>query len=320
MKRVEPAEAGSRPVFRPPSAGEVVADRIFHAGAHAAGVVVVGLLFGIVAKIGLGAWPAVRQLGLGFLGSAVWDPGRGEFGVLAEIWGTLYSSCLALAIASVLGVAVAIFLTQGFLDDRLAAVFRTAIEMLAAIPSVVFGLWGITVVIPALRPVAAALHAHLGWLPPFATAFSGPSLAPGVVVLAIMVLPTVAAISQDALRRVPDRTREAAFGLGATRSEAITRVMLPAAASGILASLVLGFGRALGETMALAMLIGNSGRISWSVFAPANTLASLLASQFPEASGTETAALMYAATVLLAISLGVNVVGTLVMACNRKAG
>lgn len=293
-------------------------DRAFRGGAYVSGALVVLLLAYILWEIGTRAMPAIERFGLGFLTSAVWDPGAAQFGVLAEIWGTLYSSVLALALAAFFGVAVAIFLTQDFLDARLARVFRAVIEMLAAIPSVVYGLWGIYVVIPALRPLATFLSETFGWFPMFSTSFSGPSMAPAVIVLAIMVLPTVAAISQDAFTLIPYKTKEAAFGMGTTRWEAITKVMLPTASSGIFASLVLGFGRALGETMALAMLIGNSNQISWSLFSPASTLASLLASQFPEASGLETEALMYAAIVLLVISLGVNVLGTLVMAMASK--
>lgn len=305
-------------ISKPPSQGEILADRAFRSLTYAVGSLVILLLAYILWKIGGQAAPAMQAHGLGFLTSAVWDPQRGEFGVLAEIWGTLYSSILALVIAGFFGIGVAIFLTQGFLDARLARIFRTVIEMLAAIPSVVYGLWGIYVVIPALRPVAAWLHDVFGWFPPFSTSLSGPGLAPAVIVLAIMVLPTVAAISQDAFSLIPYKTKEAAYGLGTTRWEAIMKVMLPTASSGIFASLVLGFGRALGETMALAMLIGNSNQISWSLFAPANTLASLLASQFPEAGGIEVEALMYAAIVLLAITLLVNMIGTVIMAFSSK--
>lgn len=305
-------------ISKPPSQGEILADRAFRSLTYAVGSLVILLLAYILWKIGGQAAPAMQAHGLGFLTSAIWDPQRGEFGVLAEIWGTLYSSILALVIAGFFGIGVAIFLTQGFLDARLARIFRTVIEMLAAIPSVVYGLWGIYVVIPALRPVAAWLHDVFGWFPPFSTSLSGPGLAPAVIVLAIMVLPTVAAISQDAFSLIPFKTKEAAYGLGTTRWEAIMKVMLPTASSGIFASLVLGFGRALGETMALAMLIGNSNQISWSLFAPANTLASLLASQFPEAGGVEVEALMYAAIVLLAITLLVNMIGTVIMAFSSK--
>jgi len=307
-----------RSISQAPTQGEIATDRAFRALAYGAGALVVLLLTYILWKIGIQAAPAIQRHGLGFLTAAVWDPGRGQFGVLAEIWGTLYSSILALAIAGFFGVSVAIFLTQDFLNARLSHVFRMVIEMLAAIPSVVYGLWGIYVVIPALRPLADWLHGTLGWFPLFSTSLSGPGMAPAVIVLAIMVLPTVAAISQDAFSLIPFKIKEAAYGMGTTKWEAIMKVMLPTASSGIFASLVLGFGRALGETMALAMLIGNSNQISWSLFSPANTLASLLASQFPEASGPEVEALMYAAIVLLLISLVVNILGTLIMAFASK--
>jgi phosphate transport system permease protein len=260
-------------------------------------------------EIGGKAWPAMQSYGLDFITGTSWDTNKAEFGVLPEIWGTLYSSLLALFLGGLFGVAIAIFLTQGFIHARLAAVFRTIVELLAAIPSVVYGLWGIYVLIPLIRPWAEWLHEHLGWFPMFGTELSGPGLAPAALVLAIMILPTVAAISTDAFRRVPFKIKEAAYGMGTTRWEAILKVMLPTSSSGILAALVLGFGRALGETMALAMLIGNSNQISLSLFSPANTLASLLASNFPEAGEIEVKALMFAALVLLAITFAVNVVG-----------
>ena len=200
-------------------------------------------------------------------------------------------------------------MTQGFLPPRLAFVFRLIIDMLAAIPSVVFGLWGIFVVIPVIRPAANWLNEYLGFIPFFGTSLSGPGLLPAAIVLAIMVLPTVASISQDALNSVPYRTKEAAYGMGATLWEVILKVMVPTAAGGIFSAMVLGFGRALGETMALAMLIGNANQVSLSLFAPAETLAALLASHFPEPGPAEVEVLMYAALVLLAITLVVNVAG-----------
>lgn len=318
MRFIDLKEVGGRSISRPPSRGEILADRAFRSVAFGAGALVVVLMAFIIWKIGVQAAPAIADHGLTFLTTAVWNPAEGEFGILAEIWGTLYSSLLALAIAGFFGVGVAIFLTQDFLDARLARVFRTVIEMLAAIPSVVYGLWGIYVVIPALRPIADWLNASFGFIPLFSTSLSGPGMAPAVVVLAIMVLPTVAAISQDAFTLIPYKVKEAAYGMGTTKWEAILKVMLPTASSGIFASLVLGFGRALGETMALAMLIGNSNQISWSLFSPANTLASLLASQFPEAGRPEVQALMYAAIVLLVISIAVNAAGTLIMVFSSK--
>jgi phosphate transport system permease protein len=310
--------AGSAPVSAPPSGFDYLADRGFRALAQAGVWLVLLLLAAILWSIGGKAWPGIRDFGLGFLTSTTWDASRNVFGILPEIWGTLYSSLLALAIGGFFGVVMAIFLTQDFLPPRLAQVFRTVVELLAAIPSVVYGLWGLFVVVPAMRPLADALYAHLGWIPLFGTSLSGPGLAPAAVVLAIMILPTVAAISQDALRLVPYKIKEAAYGLGTTRWEAILKVMLPAASTGIFGALVLGFGRALGETMALAMLIGNSNQVTLSLFSPANTLAALLALNFPEAGPRQVQVLMYAALVLLAITLAVNVLGEAIMRLASK--
>ena len=312
-------ELSAPTVSGPPSAWDYFADRAFRTLAHAGVWFILLLLALILWEIGGKASIGIRDHGLGFVTSSTWDVSRGEFGILPHIWGTLYSSFLALVIGGVFGIAMAIFLTQDFLPPRMAQLFRTIVELLAAIPSVVYGLCGLFVVVPALRPVANWLYAKLGWIPFFGSTLSGPGLAPAAIVLAIMILPTVAAISQDALRLVPYKIKEAAYGLGTTRWEAILKVMLPTAATGIFGALVLGFGRALGETMALAMLIGNSNHISLSLFSPANTLAALLALNFPEAGKREVEVLMYAALVLLAITLVVNVVGEAIMAlASRK--
>jgi phosphate transport system permease protein len=199
------------------------------------------------------------------------------------------------------------------LPDQLENLLRNLVELLAAIPSVVYGLWGLFVVIPLIRPYANWLHLKLGWLPIFATDLSGPGVAPAVLVLSIMILPTITAISRDALVSVPPKLRMAAYGLGATRWEALLAVILPTASRGILGGVVLGFGRALGETMALAMLVGNSNQISLSMFSPANTLAALLANNFPEAGAKQVGVLMYAALVLLGITLVVNIVGAVII-------
>jgi phosphate transport system permease protein len=303
-----------------PSAWDFLADRAFRRLAQAAAAAILVLLALILWEIGHKAWPGIRAHGFGFLTSTTWDVGRQQYGILPAIWGTLYSSLLALAIGGFFGVAMAIFLTQDFLPPGLAAVFRVTVELLAAIPSVVYGLWGIFVVVPIIRPPANWLHEHLGWIPVFGSTLSGPGLLPAALVLAIMVLPTVAAVSQDALRLVPYRVKEAAYGMGATKWEAILRVMLPAAATGVFGALVLGFGRALGETMALAMLIGNANQLTLSLFSPANTLAALLALNFAEAGPREVQVLMYAALVLLGITLLVNVAGGAIMAYAGRRG
>src|SRR5262249_3248128 len=175
-------------------------------------------------------------------------------------------------------------------------------------------LWGIFVVIPAIRPFCNCLPASFGWFPLFSTPLLSVGMLPAALVLAIMVLPTVCAISRDALAAVNPRLREAAFGLGATRWETILAVVLPTASRGVYGSIVLGFGRAVGETMALAMLVGSTNFLSWSVFSPADTPAALLSNQFPEAATQrELGVLMYAALVLLGLTLLINVVGELII-------
>jgi phosphate transport system permease protein len=300
-------------VSTPPSALDVFRDRTFRGLTFAFAWLTVLLMFYILWEIGGKAVPAIQKYGLSFITSTTWDANRAQFGILPEIWGTLYSSLLALLLGGFFGVTIAIFLTQDFLPYQIEVVFKNIIELLAAIPSVVYGLWGIFVLIPAIRPMAIWLHEYFGWLPFFGTSLSGPGLLPAALVLTIMVLPTISAISRDALGTVHPRIKEAAVGLGATRWEAILRVILPTASTGIFGALVLGFGRALGETMALAMLVGNSNQLSLSLFSPANTLAALLALNFPEAGKVETQVLMYAAVVLMAITLLVNVCGTVLL-------
>jgi len=242
---------------------------------------------------------------------------------------------LALGVGTLFGVAAAIFLSEGYLGEavfrflrafhldfhpvwgklpsRLETILKTLIELLAAVPSVVYGLWGLFVVIPLIRPMCNWLHTQFGWFPLFSTDLSGPGILPAVLVLSIMILPTITAISRDALVSVPPKLRMAAYGLGATRWETILGVLLPTASRGIFGGIVLAFGRALGETMALAMLVGNANRLTVSLFSPANTLAALLANSFPEAGAKEIPVLMYAALVLLAITLVVNLFGALVL-------
>lgn len=305
-------------IVRAPSLTDYGIDRCFRHLVTAAALAVILLVAVILWQIGAKALPAITTYRFDFLVSTAWNVHSKEFGVLPQIWGTLYSSFLALAIGGFAGLTLAIFLTQGFLPQRLAELFRAMIELLAAIPSVVFGLWGIFVVIPAIRPIANWLHAEASWIPFFGTQFGGPSLIAAAVVLAIMILPTCASISQEALALVPTPTREAALAMGATRWEATLKVIVPTASGGIFAAMVLAFGRAIGETMALAMLIGHANRIGLSLFAPADTLASLLASHFPEAGSIEVEALLYAALVLLVISFVVNVVGTRLLVLTQR--
>ena len=300
-----------QPISRPPTGAERFYNRIFRGLAKmSAWVTILSVVF-IVGLIAYQSGLAIEKYRFGFLTGQSWDPGKGEYGILPEIWGTLYSSILGVFIGSCFGIAVAIFLTQDFLPPWLAGVFKNIFNLLAAIPSVVYGLWGIFVVIPAIRPACDWLHGNLRVIPFFDTPLYSVGMLPAALVLAIMVLPTVTAISSDALTAVNPRLRDAAFGLGATRWETILAVILPTAKRGVYGSIVLGFGRAIGETMALAMLVGSTSVIAWSVFSPANTLAALLANRFPEAAAApDISVLMYVALVLLALTLVVNVFGT----------
>jgi phosphate transport system permease protein len=300
-------------IAREPTGWQRGSDKAFRIIAHAFGFAVVVLLGSIVIQVMRHAEPAMAKYGFGFLTRSNWDTNREVFGILPQIVGTLYTSILALGLGGVLGVTVALVTSQGFIGRRWELLMKNVIELLAAIPSVVYGLWGIFVLIPAVRPVAAWLHERLGFLPFFDTELSGPGILPASLVLSIMILPTITAVSREALAAVPKRLPAAAYGLGATRWEVILRVILPTASGGIFGSLVLGFGRALGETMALAMLVGNANQFGWSLLSPGNTLAALLANHFPEAATIEVGALMYAAVVLLLITLGVNALGSFIM-------
>jgi len=333
--REEVATWNPAQIWQPPSSAQRWIDLVFRrlcVGFAALTVVLIALL---VFEIGVKAIPAFREYGLGFLYRATWDPNKAQYGILPEIWGTLYTSLLALFFGSAFGIAAAVFLSEGYLGeivfkilkrfdlhfhpfwgklpDRFEVLLKNLIELLAAVPSVVYGLWGLFVVIPLIRPVCNWLHAQFGWFPLFSTDLSGPGILPAVFVLSIMILPTITAISRNSLVSVPPKLRMAAYGLGATRWETILGVLLPTASRGIFGGIVLAFGRALGETMALAMLVGNANRLTVSLFSPANTLAALLANSFPEAGAKEIPVLMYAALVLLAITLVVNMFGALVL-------
>jgi phosphate transport system permease protein len=276
--------------------------------------VLTGLLVALM--VGVITWqalPAVQQFGLRFITGSAWNPVREDFGVLPMIYGTLVSSGVALLIAVPLGLGTAIFLSEDFLPRPLRCVLAFGVELLAAIPSVVYGLWGMWVLIPLLQPLARWLHRHWGWIPLFGTEPVGPGLLPSALVLAIMILPLVTAITKDALAALPPELRQASLALGATRWWTIVRVLLPAAMSGIVGGTMLALGRALGETMAVTMLIGNVNQLQVSWLAPANTIASLLASQFPEAQGMQVAALMYAALLLVLLTLVVNILAEVIV-------
>ncbi len=266
------------------------------------------LLLAIAVIITFESLPAIKEFGFNFLTTSAWNPvqGREQFGALPVIYGTLVSAAIALLLAVPLGVGTAIFLSEDFIPLNIRTVLVFLVELLAAIPSVVYGLWGIFVLIPLIKPFGTWLHNTFGWIPLFSTPPAGPGMLPAGVVLAIMILPIITAISRDSLASLPPQLRQASLGLGATRWGTIFRVLIPAAFSGIVGGIMLGLGRAMGETMAVTMIIGNSNKLSVSILEPANTIASLLANQFAEASGMQVSALMYAGLVLMILTLVVN--------------
>jgi phosphate transport system permease protein len=282
-------------------------------GAFAVGVGLV--LLAISIRVSSDASPALQKFGLGFLVTGRWSVNDGIFGALTQIYGTLVTSFIALLIAVPIGVGVALFLSEGFLPPKFQQVIVFLIELLAAIPSVVYGLWAIFVLIPILRPMGVLLNKNLGWIPIFGGGVpTGPGIYIAGIILSIMILPIIAAISRDALIAVPAELRQAAYGLGATRWETIFQVILPTAISGIIGAVMLALGRAMGETMAVTMVIGNSDTIkSASILAQGSTVSSLLANQFAEASGLQVASLMYAALVLMGLTLLVNILAELLV-------
>jgi phosphate transport system permease protein len=271
------------------------------------------LLLLIAAKVGLDSLPAMGKFGLGFLTQGKWTESSDTFGALPQIYGTLVSSAIALIIALPISLGVSIFLSEDFLPPRIQQPLVFMVELLAAIPSVVYGIWGIYVLTPLLQGLGVPIHKALGWLPLFGTEPRGPGIYVAGVILAIMVLPIMAAISRDALAAVPPELRQAAYGLGATRWETLLKVILPTASSGIVGGVMLALGRAMGETMATTMVIGNTNRISLSIFDGGSTIASLLANKFAEAKDLEISALMYAAFVLFIITLIVNILAELIV-------
>lgn len=264
------------------------------------------LLIAILLVVFGGSLQAMVAYGLDFLILSSWDPINNQYGAFTAIYGTLVSSLLALLIAVPLGVGSAVFITEAILPYRIRKIIGGMVELLAAIPSVVLGLWAIFVMEPTLRPLLNYIHEKLGWIPLFSTAPMGPGMAPAVLILVVMLLPIITSISRDSLDQVPVELRFAAYGVGSSRWQSILMIIIPAAISGIAGGVLLALGRAMGETMAVTMIIGNSTNFSFSLLAPANTIASMLANQFGEADGLQVSALMYAAFLLMVLTLLVN--------------
>jgi phosphate transport system permease protein len=284
-------------------------DRLFPRLTLLFALAVVGLLVSILIVLALDAWPAIRHFGASFFASTAWNAVTDNFGAAPAIYGTLLSSLIGLIIAVPISLGAAVFLTE--LAPRwLRSPTSFLIEMLAAIPSVIIGLWGIFVLVPIIRsPIESWLGDKLGFLP----LFQGPPFGVGFlaagIILAIMIIPIITAVSRDAMQAVPESQKEAMLALGATRWETISRAIIPYCRSGLVGAMILGLGRALGETMAVTMVIGNGYKLTASLFSPGTTLASKIASEFSEAFGQLfIGSLVELALVLFAVTFLVNVV------------
>jgi phosphate transport system permease protein len=308
-KSLSAGMSDNRPVSR-----ARIGDTIFSRLTLFFGLLIVVILVGLLIILNIDAWPAIQKFGLSFLTSTEWNPVKDEFGALPAIYGTLLSSLIGLVIAVPISLGSAIFLSE-LAPEWLRKPCSFLIEMLAAIPSVIIGLWGLYVMVPFIRnPIETWLGSNLGFLP----LFQGPPFGVGFlsagIILAIMVIPIITAVSREAVRAVPLTQREAMLALGATRWEMITRSVLPYCRSGLVGAVILGLGRALGETMAVTMVIGNAYVLSPSLFSPGSTIASKVASEFNEASGDlYIGSLIELALVLFAITLLVNIIARLLV-------
>ena len=285
-----------------------MADRLFAGLARGAALLTLGLLLAIMVTLLLGAWPAIREEGLAFLARSVWDPVQDEYGGLVMIYGTLTTSFIALVIAVPVSFGIALFLTE-LSPTWLKRPLGTAVELLAAVPSIVYGMWGLMVFGPVLATyVQQPLQALLDGVPYLGALVSGPPVGIGIlsagIILAIMIIPFIASVMRDVFEVTPALLKESAYGLGATTWEVVWKVVLPYTKTGVLGGIMLGLGRALGETMAVTFVIGNMNQLgSLSVFEAANSITSALANEFAEAGeGLHQASLIYLGLVLFFIT------------------
>lgn len=295
--------------------GGVLADRLFSLWTLGTGLLVLAILALILFTTTNEAWPALREMRLGFLTERTWDPNPAEgepvFGALSYMYGTAITSLIALAVAVPVSVGIALFLTE-LAPRRLRGGAVTVVDLLAAVPSVVFGLWGVLVVAPALAPVYQSVHNLVGGVPGLGSVFgevsSGRNFMTAGLILAIMVTPIVTSITREVFATVPRADKEAALALGATRWEMIRGAVFPHSFGGVVGAVMLGLGRAMGETIAVALIIGGATNISPNLFEPGNTMAAVIVQQFGESTGTFTAALIGLGVVLFGMTVLINLV------------
>jgi len=272
------------------------------------GLGMLALMLFMIVVVAYQAFPAIKTFGIPFLFNTEWNVGTDEFGAAPFIYGTLVSSAIAILIATPVGIAISITTSENFVQKNVRVPIAYTIELIAAIPSVIIGLWGIFTFVPAILPFQIWLNKSFGWFPLFGTESVGFNVMTAGILLAIMILPTVASISRDVLVAVPPEFRSASMALGATRWETIFRVILPAASPGIIGAILLALGRALGETMAVTMVIGNSPSISASLLDPGYSIPAVIANEFAEAAGNlHPGALLYLGLILFGLTLIVNI-------------
>jgi phosphate transport system permease protein len=291
-----------------------LAARLFIGSLRGSCVLFLIICGGLVVELVWGAQLSLRTFGIGFLWSSAWDPVKEQFGAAPFLYGTAVSSLIALALASVIGILAGVFLAE-FAPHKLGVALGFLIEMLAAVPSIVYGLWGLFVLAPIVSQwLGPALQDTLGFLPFFQGTIYGVNMLTAALILTLMILPTITAISRDLIEAMPMRYREASLALGATRWEAVSQVVLPSVKRGIFGACMLAFGRALGETIATTMVIGNRPVISASLFAPGYTVASVIANEFTEATtNLYLSALIELGLILLLISIIVIGLGRLML-------
>jgi phosphate transport system permease protein len=300
------------------------ADLVFEWAARLAAIATLLLLASIILSLVMGAWPAIKEYGLSFLWTSEWDPVQNKYGGLVMIYGTLMTSLVALVIAVPVSFGIALFLTE--LSPRwLRRPLGVAIELLAAIPSIVYGMWGLLVFGPILATyVQAPLQAAFGDVPYLGALFSGPPVGIGIlaagIILAIMIIPFIASVMRDVFEVTPPMLKESAYALGATTWEVVFKIVLPYTKAGVIGGIMLGLGRALGETMAVTFVIGNFNQLdSLSLFQAANSITSALANEFAEASeGLHQAALIYLGLVLFFITFVVLALSKLLLSRLKK--
>jgi phosphate transport system permease protein len=299
--------AEAQPRFRRVARFVSLADRGFAAVVYGGSILFALLIVGLFVELVLGSWPSIVKFGPSFIWKSSWDPITSRFGALPMIYGTVVTSFIAIVLAAFVGIMAAVFLAD-FAPRWLSAPLSFLIELLAAVPSVVYGLWGLFVLAPFVRTaIGPALQKGLGWTPLFSGPIYGVGLLTAGIILALMIVPTVTAHSRDVIAAIPRDLREASMALGSTKWETATRVVLPAARVGIFGACVLALGRALGETIAVTMVIGNRPEISASLFAPSYTLASVIANEFTEATTSiYISALIELGLILFVVSIIVN--------------